>query len=332
MQFGFGSEKDTTADPLIDPATTVLDFHARDYVTDVSFDPANLLGSDKLGISPANTKLRIAYRRNTVDTTNVSSGELNSVSDSIFQFENVTNLNSAHVNDVKESLEVSNDNPILGDVTLPTTDELKIRIYDTFASQNRAVTAQDYRSLSYKMPPNFGAVKRVNIYRDTDSFKRNLNMYVISEDANGKLETTNTTIKQNLKTWLDHSRMVNDTIDIFDAKIVNVGINFVVVGDLESSKYQIISDAISSLASSYFKKMEIGEPFFITDVYSNLNKVPGVVDTVNVVVTQRSGGLYSTTAFDLEEATSSDGRYISVPQNVIIEIKYPMDDIVGSVK
>ena len=195
LQFGFGSEKDVTTDPLIDPATTVLDFHARNYVTDVSFDPTDLLGTDKLGISPSNTKLRIIYRINTVDTVNVGAEGLNSVTDAFFQFEDVNDLGGTSVTDVQNSLEVSNDAPILGDVTLPTTNELKIRIYDTFSSQNRAVTAQDYKALSYKMPPNFGALKRVNISRDTDSFKRNLNMYVISEDTNGNLETTNTVIK-----------------------------------------------------------------------------------------------------------------------------------------
>ena len=126
--------------------------------------------------------------------------------------------------------------------------------------------------------------------------------------------------------------MVNDTIDIFDAKIVNVGIDFVVVGSSEVSKYQVLSDAISSLISLYSQKTEIGEPFFITDIYKNLNAVPGVVDTVNVVITEKRGGLYSETSFDLETAISGDGRHINVPQNVIIEIRYPIDDIVGSVK
>ena len=332
VQFGFGSEKDITSDPLIDPATTALNFHARNYVTETSFDPTNLLGTDKLGVSPSNTKLRIVFRVNTIDTVNVAAGGLTSISNPIFQFGNFFSLNQGTVSDVQSSLQVSNDAPIVGDVTLPTTEELKLRIYNTFASQNRGVTAQDYRALSYQMPPEFGAVKRVNIYRDADSMKRNLNLYVISEDPDGNLETTNTTIKQNLKTWLNRSRMVNDTIDILDVKIANIGIEFIVVGDLETDKHQILTNAIESLEAAYSQKFEIGEPLFITDIYSRLNDAPGVVDTVKVKITQKRGGRYSSTSFDLDEATSPDGRFISVPQNVILELKFSDADIVGSVK
>jgi len=149
LQFGFGSERDTTSDPLIDPATTVLNFHSKDFVTQTSFDPTNLLGTDKLGISPANTKLRITYRANTADMVNIGANGLAGVSDALFQFSDVNNLNPVTVSDVQDSLEVSNEDPILGDITLPNAQELKIRIFDTFASQNRAVTEQDYRSISF---------------------------------------------------------------------------------------------------------------------------------------------------------------------------------------
>jgi hypothetical protein len=332
LQFGFGSERDTTSDPLIDPSTTVLNFHSQEYVTETSFDPTNLLGTDKLGISPANTKLRIVYRANTTDTVNISSNSLISVADALFQFDDINSLDPVTVASVRSSLEVSNDDPIIGDVTLPTSEELKIRIYDTFASQNRAVTQQDYRSIAYKMAPQFGAIKRVNVFRDPDSNKRNVNLYVISEDANGNLETPNTAIKQNLKTWINRSRMINDTVDIFNAKIANIKIEFTIIADLESNKYQVLSDATSILMQKYSQKLEIGEPFFITDIYNLLNEAPGVVDASQVKVKIKRGGNYSTTGFDLDAAISPDGRFIKVPQNVILELKYPESDIVGSVK
>ena len=332
LQFGFGSARDVTSNPLIDPATTVLNFHSKDYVTETSFDPTNLLGTDKLGISPANTELRVVFRSNTNATVNIGANTLSSVSDPIFQFENVNSLDQVLVSSVRDSLEVSNEEPVIGDVTLPSIEELKIRIYDTFASQNRAVTQQDYKSVSYKMPSQFGAVKRVNVFRDNNSNKRNVNLYIISEDADGNLETSNNAIKQNLKSWVNRSRMINDTIDIFDAKIANIQISFNIIADLETNKYQVLSDAISLLSRRYSKKMDIGEPFFITDVYNTLNEAPGVVDTVSVDVSIKRGNNYSTTAFNIEQAISPDGRFIKVPQNVILELKYPASDIVGSVK
>ena len=126
--------------------------------------------------------------------------------------------------------------------------------------------------------------------------------------------------------------MINDTIDIFDAKIANIQISFNIIADLETNKYQVLSDAITVLTREYSRKMDIGEPFFITDVYNTLNEAPGVVDTVSVDISIKRGNNYSTTAFNIEQAISPDGRFIKVPQNVILELKYPASDIVGSVK
>ena len=93
---------------------------------------------------------------------------------------------------------------------------------DNFASQNRAVTEQDYKALVYAMPGQYGSVKRCSIYRDSDSFRRNLNLYVVSQDKNSRLTATNNQVKTNLKTWLSQYKMINDTIDILDAKVVNI--------------------------------------------------------------------------------------------------------------
>ena len=217
LQFGFGSEiDDKNVNPAIDPSMVVIKQHAKDYTSDVSFDPSNFLGTDKMGIAPANTTLTVRYRVNDADNVNVTSNSLTNLDTPLLDFDDPSVLDNAKANDVIESLDVSNDQPIVGDVTLPTGEELKHRIYNVFASQNRAVTIQDYKALCYSMPPQFGAVKRVNIVKDPGSFRRNLNLYVISEDDIGLLEKTNDAIKNNLKFWIDQGRMINDTVDIMD--------------------------------------------------------------------------------------------------------------------
>ena len=332
LQFGAGSDRETRSDPYIDPSTVILDVHGRDYITQPSFDPANMLGTDKMGISPSRTKLRILMRTNEIGNVNASSDTLTEVNNQILIFEDQVNLDSGLVSDVVGSLEINNDEPITGDITLPTTEELKIRMYDVFAAQNRAVTAQDYKSIVYSMPTEFGAIKRVNIMQDPDSFKRNLNMYIISEDSVGNLVTANSSIKNNLKTWLNKSRMINDTVDILDAKIVNIGIDFVAKGDVESNKFLILDRANITLREKYTKKSEIGEPFYITDIYKTLQGVDGIIDVLSVTVSQKSGAAYSDTYFDIEGQTSPDGRYIEVPLNVILEIKNTAQDVKGAIK
>jgi phage-related baseplate assembly protein len=333
IQFGFGQEiTENNVEPLIDPSKIVLEKHGRDYYSDTNFDPYNLLKTDKLGVAPSNTTLTVTYRTNEATNVNASSNSIVNVGSPIFEFSDESSLNSTEVDTVINSLEVNNENPIVGDVTLPTVQELKNRIYSSFTSQNRAVTQEDYKIMCYSMPPQFGSIKRVSIKRDPSSLKRNLNLYVTSEDGDGRLIQTNNTIKENLKTWLNSSRMINDTIDILDAKIVNIGIEFTAIADLEANKYDVLSAAVEELTSFYSRKFDVGEPFSITEVYSRLNKLDGIIDVSRVKIVHKSGVNYSPQAFNVNESYSDDGRYLIAPDNVIFEIKFPQNDIKGTIK
>ena len=333
LQFGSGNDdSDRTSERIVDPSRVILEVHGRTSIPDTSFDPTNLIKTDKFGISPANTTLRVVVRANTVDNVNASSDSVVETVNANFDFNDLPTLDRGLVNSVKASIEVTNEEPLIGDVTLPDAQELKLRVYNSFASQNRAVTLQDYIALVYNMPSEFGSVKRVNVVRDPDSFKRNVNLYTISENQNGTLTPTSTTIKQNLKVWLNKNRMINDTIDILDAKIVNLGISYSVVGDLERDKYDILADANFAVSNLFNSVKDIGEPLFITDVYDTLKRVSGVVDVKRVKVSQKVGGVYSDIRFNINEQTSADGRYIVAPANVIFEVKYPIDDVKGEVK
>jgi hypothetical protein len=74
---------------------------------------------------------------------------------------------------------------------------------------------------------------------------------------------------------------------------------------------------------------DIGEAFYITDIYKVLNDVDGVVDTKNVSIKQKTGSRYADLGFSIRENMSADGRYFIVPEDVIVEVKYPLDDIKG---
>ena len=94
--------------------------------------------------------------------------------------------------------------------------------------------------------------------------------------------------------------MINDTIDILDAKIVNFRVQFRAVGDLERPKYETLSDAEDILKLFFDRKMEIGEPLFLTDIYAELKKVDGIVDVISARVHRRVSGKYSDASFDIE--------------------------------
>jgi len=263
---------------------------------------------------------------------NVAAKKLSGVAIPLFAFKNSTALNPGQIGTVQNSLEVSNEEPIVGSVSIPNVDELKQRVYSHFAAQNRAVTLEDYKAISYAMPPSFGGIQRCSFERDFNSFKRNLNMFVISYDQKGFFTTTNQTIKQNLKTWLANYKMVNDTIDIRDARVVNFGINFTIVADYEENRFNVVNLATQRLRNVYSRRrFDLGESLQIVDIYKELHRVPGVVDVLDVAILHRQGTPYSESSFNFDASMSVDGRFISAPVDVIFELKFPGGDIQGSV-
>ena len=333
LTFGASSDYQLSEDFISEPQTAILEVHGKNYIQDTALDPTNLISSDKMGVGPSNTVLTVSYRMNTLDNVNVRVGQLNSVDNFEMEFEDVVSLDAAAVATVTNSIEIDNEEPIIGDVTLPDSTELKHRVRGTFATQSRAVTQQDYESFVYQMPARFGAVKRCRITRDNDSLKRNLNLYMISEDANTHLIQSNDILKNNVKTWIQKNKMINDTIDILDAKIVNLCIDFIAVGSMDKSKFEVLEMAKQALIERFKRIPDIGEPFFITDIYKELRKVEGVVDVTDVSITRKTGNnserSYSSTSFDLDDAISADGRYIEMPTNVLYEVKFPRFDING---
>ena len=141
-------------------------------------------------------------------------------------FPNQSTTTSIYKGTVRASLEVSNDKPIVGNTSLPSSEEIRYRSYAAKSSQNRAVTSNDYEAYIYLMPPNLGSVKRASIVNDPSASNRRLSIYVMSEDQNSNLIKSNDTIKHNLKTWLNKSKMMNDQIDIYDAIILNLGFDY----------------------------------------------------------------------------------------------------------
>ena len=125
-------------------------------------------------------------------------------------------------------------------------------------------------------------------------------------------------------------KAINDVIDLYDAKIVNFGVDFKVTVDERFSRFDIVGRCVAKLKEYYSNQLYIGEPLYITRLYSVLSKVEGVADVKKVKVFQKYGGSYSTTRIDFDEALSKDGSYLNTPKNVIMELKLPDIDIKGT--
>jgi hypothetical protein len=332
IQFGGGSEETETK--YLDPSNVILNVFGKEHIVDESFDPSVLNKTDKLGVAPSNTTLLVTFRLNTSDNVNTSANTITTVQSALLRFNSPESLSQTQINEVRSSLEVNNEEAIVGDISLPTSDEVRIRARANFATQNRAVTKQDYISIVYNMPSKFGAIKRAAIMEDPNSYnQRNMNLYVISEDNDNKLVKTNNTIKQNLKTWLNQYKMINDTIDILDAKIVNFGVKYVAKGMPDVNKYLVLDDANRAIQNFFDNRFfELGEPILITDIFGVLKNVGTVLDVMDVELFIQTGSDYADPSTTIDEFLSADGTVIAPTSDIIFELKYPNKNILGTIK
>jgi len=213
-----------------------------------------------------------------------------------------------------------------------TLEEISETIKAAAGSLGRAVTAQDYVAACYAMPSTFGSVKRASLYRDRNDYRRNLNLHIISQDENGFLQVASSTLKNNLKRWLNSVRMVTDTIDIFDAKILNLAIYFDVIIDSNADK----TTALSNIRKELFSELtmvvpQIGEDFSIGTVEKILNSI-SMVSRINAIkISSKTGEGYSDNRFQVKTNISPDGSLIHLPENFIWELKNE-EDITGRIQ
>jgi len=165
--------------------------------------------------------------------------------------------------------------------------------------------------------------------QDKNSFKRNLDLYVVSEGLNGYLQTTNRKVKTNLKNWINQHKMLNDTVDIMDAYILNLRISYEIVKETGSDDYDVKQNAAEAVSNLFSQTPEIGESFSITAIYNAINEADGVADVANVDIFVQTGGIYSDFFMNLDEYMSPDGTHIRMPHDVIWEVRLVGDDIQG---
>ena len=181
------------------------------------------------------------------------------------------------------------------------------------------------------MAPKFGAIKRANIINPSNNSDRRMKLYVIGEDNDDNLAPANMIIKRNLKNWLAKYKSINDSLEIYDAKILNFRVEFVATGDKRFSTTFTYNSCIEALTKLFSETFYIGEPLYISRIFQVLNKLDSVTDVIDINVKPISGGVYSSNSVSFSDLLSSDGTYYKAPKNCIFELKYPINDIKGSI-
>ena len=236
------------------------------------------------------------------------------------------------------SLRVTNPIPAIGGNALPTVNELRKYIAANYAAQNRCVTIEDYISRCYQMPGKFGSPFKV--YGTVEDNK--VKLYVLTREASGRLITSSTSdIKRNLLRYITPFRMVNDYVEINDAKVVNVQIESDLYVDKSYNINEVKANAIQVIQNFMnVDNWEMNENIYISQIVDKLRDVPGVINVVDLrFYNMESGGYSDTVHFQavsdrLLLSTGGFRTQIEYIDNTLLgtplsmfEVKYPDRDI-----
>jgi len=337
IQFGAGSPSDTTEEITPNPNNVGIGLPFKKDKLTTAFSPLNFLYTGTYGISPANTTLTVRYLTGGGVNSNITANSLTNLNTGNTRFNNF-NLNATTANYIFASLSTSNPIAATGGRGGDTLEEIRQNTLALVASQKRSVTADDYLVRALSMPSEYGAVSKAYIEQPklTDnqvSTIETLSLYVLSLNSSGQLDYANTTLKNNLRTYLSQYRMIGDNIEIRDAYIINIGVNFEIIVLPEYNNNEVLLSCISSIQSYFLlDKWQLNQPIMIRDLYILLDKIKGVQTVKNVSITNKAGTStgYSQYAYDIEGATQNQIIYPSLDPS-IFELKYPNQDIKGKV-
>jgi hypothetical protein len=337
IQFGAGSPSDTTEEITPNPNNVGIGLPFKKDKLTTAFSPLNFLYTGTYGISPANTTLTVRYLTGGGVNSNITANSLTNLNTGNTRFNN-SNLNSTTANYIFASLSTSNPIAATGGRGGDTLEEIRQNTLALVASQKRSVTADDYLVRALSMPSEYGAVSKAYIEQPklTDnqvSTIETLSLYVLSLNSSGQLDYANTTLKNNLRTYLSQYRMIGDNIEIRDAYIINIGVNFEIIVLPEYNNNEVLLSCISSIQSYFLiDKWQLNQPIMIRDLFILLDKIKGVQTVKNVSIINKAGTStgYSQYAYDIEGATQNQVIYPSLDPS-IFELKYPNQDIKGKV-
>jgi len=289
-----------------------------------------------LGETPtANTTMFIKYRVGGGSDTNVGPNVLTTVG--------IVNMlvngsNQTINNAVKSSLKVNNLFPALGGKDVPSINEIRNLVRYNFSSQNRAVTIKDYQSRIALMPGTYGVPFRCGVFEEQNKVKA----YILGLDAESKLTNSSTsTLKDNISTYLADYRMLNDYVEITDGKIINIAFEIDLFVDKKLPNSQIISEVITNTQNFIdINKYEMGDNIYLSPLIETINNVGGVLNVIDLRVYNKVGeGKYSVN--EIQQPYIDDiTRQIDISQDYTLfgdpvsmfECKYPSIDIKVRVK
>jgi hypothetical protein len=351
LQFGAGSTRSTTEEIIPNPDNVGLGLPFEQTKLTTAFSPTNFVFTNTYGIAPYNTTLTVRYLTGGGVSANVEAGTLTDVDDTSVSFVNQPIITTPAVtttlaNQIFASLATNNAVAADGGQDGDSIEELRQNALGNFQNQLRTVTAQDYLVRALSMPSNLGVIAKAHVQPQkigdyqSGELPSVLDLYVLSYNINKNLRNASIALKRNLSTYLSEYRMINDSINIKDAYIINIQVNFEIVVNPNFNNNEVLTAAIDSLIEYFdIDKWLINQPIIVKDIFVLLSKVSGVQIVKNIVINNLTGESLGYSNFSYGITSNAGG--ICGPTNdeviypsidpMIFEVKYPRQDIIGRV-
>ena len=353
LQFGAGSTRSTTEEIIPNPDNVGLGLPFEQDKLTTAFSPTNFVFTNTYGIAPYNTTLTVRYLTGGGIASNVEAGSLTDVDNTNVSFINqpivtVPAVTTVLANQIFASLATNNAVAADGGQDGDSIEELRQNALGNFQNQLRTVTAQDYLVRALSMPSNLGVIAKAHVQPQkigdyqSGELPSVLDLYILSYNINKNLRNASIALKRNLSTYLSEYRMINDSITIKDAYIINIQVNFEIVVNPNFNNNEVLTNCIDSLIEYFdIDRWLINQPIIMKDVFVLLSKVQGVQIVKNISISNLTGESlgYSNFSYSITSAagganscgiTNDEVIYPSIDP-MIFEVKYPRQDIIGRV-
>ncbi len=342
LHFGAGINNDKADEQIIpNPDNVGLGHKDGRSKLNEAYDPSNFLYTKTYGLVPSNTTLTVTYLQGGGISSNVPSDSITNLETTKITMS--PNLDGSLASFVKESLACNNPEPARGGGAGDSIEDIRLNTVANFSAQQRTITKEDYILRTLSLPARFGRIAKAYITKDTtlrntiglndqqNPFASNL--YVLGYDSKKYLVNTNTATKTNLITYLNEFRPLTDSINIKDAFVINLGVEFEITTFKNTNNEETLLKCITEL-KNYFNidNWQINQPIITSEVYNLIAKVKGVQSIQDITFKNKTGVNkgYSIYKYDFNTATKNDIIYPSMDPS-IFEVKYPNTDIKGKI-
>jgi len=372
LRFGAGISDNPDEEIIPNPSSVGSSLPGSPSYLTKAFDPSNFLKTKAFGLAPSNTTLTVKYAYGGGISDNANANSITAISSVSFGIQ-ANLLSSTLVQNAKDSLAVTNPTPATGGSAGQSIREVRESALAYYQAQQRAVTKEDYIVRTYSLPSKYGNIAKAFMVQDdqlnesmglsnqnslitADDVGKSvksvsvripnplaMNLYTLGYNANKNLAPLNQTVKGNLKTYLSQYRLATDAINIKDAYIINIAVDFAILTKLGFNKNDVLLRCIAAVQDFFnIDRWQIGQPIVLSDIAYELSLIDGVATVVppkennpnnlSMLIKNKytlADG-YSGNFYDIDSGMIEGILYPALDPS-IFEVKYPNSDIQGKV-